>query len=486
MTTAVDKRCYTGDVDLMLNRETIGQRFGKICIEMSDSPASTPNITRITYAVSMGRSIAGHGYLGLIDFCDQHQRLLNTKKADYYSRFNIGQVSTMRLTPYSTERVSLSIDFDIDSKHLRSMDVESFVEGKFKFTFMNMALYDYGHYLNIFSILSVFGVICKSILTCVLQRSIILHADVDTDKVPLLTYFMIAYIEAISACVYVSMFDVRYPILVCAAHFILGSGALCCLFYAVMLSEPHNQEGTDGRYALCRSLFIGSLVVITIIVPVCIFQQISNNFMIWSLIPMTGLIIDNYMRAIEGCQKILSIGLLGSQVFINWAGWYILCYSAGFGGFLILGRLSICILIFCIIVLIIQGLYDPRFGIRKNIFDRNEYLFAPKPMLLEDLIKDTELGVEDVCGICLMQINPVIAQQELDHRSLEPSNSSKTEDSIQSVHTDIGDGSVAKIDKAFSHMFLKTRCGHIFHKYCLETWCEAQSKCPMCRQRVAS
>ena len=29
--------------------------------------------------------------------------------------------------------------------------------------------------------------------------------------------------------------------------------------------------------------------------------------------------------------------------------------------------------------------------------------------------------------------------------------------------------------------FVKTKCGHIYHKYCIETWTKRNDTCPMCR-----
>lgn len=30
--------------------------------------------------------------------------------------------------------------------------------------------------------------------------------------------------------------------------------------------------------------------------------------------------------------------------------------------------------------------------------------------------------------------------------------------------------------------FIKTRCGHVFHTNCLQTWCNIKNSCPNCRQ----
>lgn len=151
--------------------------------------------------------------------------------------------------------------------------------------------------------------------------------------------------------------------------------------------------------------------------------------------------------------------------------------------------LLIAIFVICSIF-VFQSFCHPRFFITTQ-YERELMKLIPKSMLLEDLLRDKQMGEEDVCGICLEPFNSKMDQTSSEIKESENENpSNTTEDhprddasSVQSIPTAVFsiEGRSASSTKTIID---KTHCNHIFHKTCLSAWIAQNENCPICRNTV--
>lgn len=127
-------------------------------------------------------------------------------------------------------------------------------------------------------------------------------------------------------------------------------------------------------------------------------------------------------------------------------------------------------------LLFLQWKSGPRCGIKSQLIDRNEYLYRPRNMALDDLLIEQRIQESDVCGICLVPLTETFT-----------GNSLLLDSSITNLEQDVSPekSREARWDERLTMMQV-TRCGHIFHRSCLESWNMTNESCPLCRKIVIS
>lgn len=111
-------------------------------------------------------------------------------------------------------------------------------------------------------------------------------------------------------------------------------------------------------------------------------------------------------------------------------------------------------------ILLVQKYWSPRFGFMTNA-ERKLRKRIPKVMSIEEALNSNNERtlnlIDDFCAICWMNFSHKDVEEKCSHLS-------KKDDSLS--------------------VLMKTGCGHIFHKDCLEAWIKRKSKCPTCRGRI--
>ena len=131
---------------------------------------------------------------------------------------------------------------------------------------------------------------------------------------------------------------------------------------------------------------------------------------------MLVMVVEVCVLAIEGRKHFLMFGVVGSQILSGWLGWYLLKKATGLEyRESILFNLSLMLLLVILFtLLILQGKFDPRLGIRSDLIDDNSYLYKPKTVLLDELLRDQKMDHGEVCGICLLPIDPEYKESSTD------------------------------------------------------------------------
>ena len=463
--------CFTAKVIAKINMGASESKLGKICIG-TEQNASTEekevyNLMYILYGVGLEDHVMTDGYIGYFSFQNPYPKLPISQKI--YSKFNLGGLAKYSLNAYSTEILWINISDPIIKYNQfpninDQLTIKSFSTEKFSFTFTNLHYYPKDLYQQYFIVLFIACMILKSVPLIAIIRRLIASPEVWTDRIPFLSFACLAYTDIYSVALFLNSLATPWPIAVCLLCFASSVLSLTAVFFSYMQSERPEHADMYDRFSFARSAVMSVATFLVFCSPLVAYNKIADDYCIWVLLPLVALIIDNYIYAFDVICPILIIGALGIHVVSSWSFWIALIYCSGMHEMKFFTYWNFIFLALFATLLMIQAFVDPRFGIRRRIFDRNEYLTRSKPMLLEDLMKNSEISDQDICGICLLHFNPVIAEKEL--------SATMTNDNS------------ATLDKDFINLFLKTKCGHIFHKYCLETWCETQKNCPLCRNKV--
>ena len=482
-------RCFTADVAASINRGKVEPKLGKVCFKTEVAKNETGDLqtelVEVLYAVALDSSLMSDGFVGFFDFQRPYPKL--PFLSDVYSKFNFGAIGKFGLSPYSTERLAVNISQKNELKtpesgFFENFAIQSFNSDKFSFKFTNLQVYNREFSSPIFLSILGLGTILKAASLLLIIRRLYTSPEIYSDKTPFLVYTFLSYSDIYSAVLYLNSLYTPWPVLVCSLFFVTSCLSLAVVIYSYLMLEQPEQEQYD-RYSFLRTAVTTAVILLVFLLPIILYNQIGNNYPTWSLLPLMALLIDNYVYALDSIGPILGLGVLATHVATSWIGWGFLCYLSGMWHFTVFKSWNILILVVLVGLFTIQTFVDPRFGIRGQVFDQNEYLYRARPMLLEDLIKSSDLTDQDVCGICLLHFNPVIAQKEIESCHDHTRNSNDVSDDS---HIDTPGRKIPEsLDKNFVHLFLKTKCGHIFHKYCLETWCESQKNCPICRASVS-
>lgn len=225
------------------------------------------------------------------------------------------------------------------------------------------------------------------------------------------------------------------------------------------------------------------------------FSMLTLPFLV--LLPVLATIIDNFIFAIQVFNPTYQLGIYLPKLILVWYVYYspFTPHAGNPSCFPLVYLLPLYIMLVC--VCIVQSKKDPRFFMKSVWVDGNEYLHRPRTLVYDELIKEDAFSATDMCGICLVKINPNWAFHRVDD-SIDITEKEKGEEEPEK-RTETGGEAIGGVEgnsqEEEGHVlnglvseemkiFQITVCGHVFHKGCLETWNDRNDNCPMCRRTV--
>ena len=248
-------------------------------------------------------------------------------------------------------------------------------------------------------------------------------------------------------------------------------------FVLVIVELPlailYSDQETEYRDSSDKKQFCWGCSTVAIIALFVFFHtKYPDRFPLQVTLLMATFILDNFVFAIETFSGFYHFGICLPKVLLVWSLYFnpnsLHMGPGNYRSSLGLTLVYLALLVICYL----QARIDPRFFVRTVWIDNNEYLYRPTTVLLDELIKEQNIDQQEVCGICLVSINPDWAVSKIDQPAADnppPAPQPETEDPQEEV--------VASV-------FQITKCGHIFHKECLETWNDTHDSCPICRKLV--
>lgn len=243
-------------------------------------------------------------------------------------------------------------------------------------------------------------------------------------------------------------------------------------------------EGEYVNYFQCRKVFVSwTLLFVFGFLSARSFFYSPSSQMYVGICSMTLLSLEIYLFALQDTPLSFLWWVIAPNILTNLLPWVLIEPFPRLWETVQISLLHV--LLFT--VLYIQCRCEPRLWCRCRLVDHNEYLFKPKTLLLDDLLREHRTEQEDVCGICLAPIHvatDVLRHFETNsHADQEQAEARTTNDSVGMEAPGLSCDK-PKVYKHEEHVFQLTKCGHVFHMDCLLNWTDKQETCPICRQTL--
>lgn len=463
VSSSASKQYYTAKADLVYIGGQLTERFCKIEV-LTDTTNGSDRVKQLMLGINFNNELITNGFVLTLD-------LSKKTKGSVPSLMSVQDLSTFKQTSYQPVSFRLDVSNDTD----RWDEMRAGFEGNseqhepsISFRISNIEEFQASS--------KAFSFAAKHTLLVLIQLVVIILQSYKVLWFP--ERFGCEYPRMAIAFSWTTDGLIMYLFLrVFQDYFYLGLPQVFVLalqlpaFWMMYDYETEYSKISDKKS--CLFLIIGGLFCFAQL-AVCALSP--NSLPLAASAVFLVLVCDQFLSAIERSNLLYSLGLFFPKIvqlclifFDKSSPLMCLVNQTSF-------LLTALLVLTFFLLLFVQWRSGPRCGIKSQLIDRNEYLYRPRNMVLDDLLIDQKIQETDVCGICLIPLTETFT-----------GNSKMLDDSTNHNENDfsLGKSREARWDERLTMMQV-TKCGHIFHRSCLEAWNLTNESCPLCRKTVIS